>query len=100
MTDWTFSNKHNEFHCWGVAKINFIYGDTLKLKFENHYNEFDKSANRFSSTIAQLGTYSGQYEWKNGLRIGDQVDAFTDRYIWKASTILNFKEQANSNGSA
>ena len=97
MTGWTFSNKYDEFYCWGVAIINFISEDTLELQFENNHNEPEKQVNRFSSTIAQLGTWSRQNDWKNGLTIGDQVDAFNG-FKWLHSTILSFKELIGSNG--
>ena len=100
MTDWTFSNKHNEFHCWGVAIINFIYKDTLELQFEDHYNEPDKSVNRYSSTIAQLGTHSREYNWKHELKIGNEVDGYNDGKVWHSSTILGLKEHINLKGRA
>ena len=100
MTGWSFSNRYNDFYCWGVAIISFIYKNTLELKCEDDFYEPDKSVNRFSFKIAQLGTYSGQYEWKNELRIGDQVDVFHNERNWQPSTILSFKEIINLNGRA
>ena len=70
------------------------------MKFENDCIESDKSVNRFSSTIAQLGEHSRDYEWKNGLKIGDEVDASHDLASWQPSTILGFDELIHPNGRA
>ena len=70
-----FLKNHNGLTTWGIAKIDFIYGNNIELKCENDIERYDKTVNRFSSEIAQFGTCSKSNEWKYGLKIGDIIDA-------------------------
>ena len=68
-----------------------------ELQFENDSEAYDKSVSRFSLEIAQLNTHSKEYNWRYELKIGDQVDVLSTAVLWYASTILELKEDLNSN---
>ena len=88
----------DQWKCWGVAIITFIYKDTLELQFENDLGNYDRSENRFSPAVAQFGFHSKEYNWKYELQIGDEVDWY-DKYsrTWNPSTIVDLKKITKPN---
>ena len=86
-----------EMECWGPAIITFIYQNSIEIKFENDSNRYNRTIDRYSSQIAQLGQYSSKYNWKNDLKVGDHVDAVDDLNYWFASTIIDIEEHVGPN---
>ena len=70
----------------------------IQLQFENDSDIYDTSINRFSQELAQLGKHSREYDWKNELGIGDEIDVIDKAKVWYHSTIIDFKEHKKFNG--
>ena len=70
----------------------------MEVEFDNESKDFDTKIHRFSTDIAELGKRSSGYNWRSGLRIGDQVTVVNKSRQWYVSTIIDLKESVQPDG--
>ena len=80
---------------WAKGKIVAVLGDNIAelasrkyiIKFEND-SVLDHTYPATSCYIAQFNTKSDVEDWRNSLKIGDQVDAFDKFNAWSTGTVV------------
>ncbi|EAS02785.2 ubiquitin carboxy-terminal hydrolase (macronuclear) [Tetrahymena thermophila SB210] len=83
---------------WSRALIERIDDTSVSVKYLNDQVD-DRIFTKSSYQIAPLGTKSLDFEWREQLKVGDEVD-FVDSYnIWRNATILEIKEVEVNNGT-
>lgn len=61
----------------------------VKVSFPNDTNKSDRELSIHSPELAPLGTHAaGDAEWREGLKVGDHIDAYDSTKQWYACTIL------------
>ncbi|KAL4498387.1 hypothetical protein ABPG72_013193 [Tetrahymena utriculariae] len=83
---------------WSRAVIERIDDTSVSVKYLNDQVD-DRIFTKSSYQIASLGSKSLDFEWREQLKVGDEVD-FVDSYnIWRNATILEQKEVEINNGT-
>jgi hypothetical protein len=72
----------------------------IKISFDSErstFNRFlDKVAN--ANEIAPFKSKSKDYEWRAGLKVGDEVDACDTAHVWYNATVLNVRDTQTEEG--
>ncbi|KAL4448730.1 hypothetical protein ABPG74_012819 [Tetrahymena malaccensis] len=83
---------------WSRAVIERIDDTSVSVRYLNDQVD-DRIFTKSSYQIASLGSKSLDFEWREQLKVGDEVD-FVDTYnIWRNATILDIKEVELNNGT-
>jgi hypothetical protein len=60
----------------------------IDVKFENDISARVLRFDLFDARIAPLGTFTDDYEWRYGLKVGDCIDCMDSEKAWYKSTVL------------
>jgi len=89
----------NDLYCWTRATINQREGNNIELELPfQSYLEEEKDKENLSITtlkclinsnvIAPLKTFCLDFEWRENLKAGDEVDIYDDDEEWYLVTVL------------
>jgi hypothetical protein len=74
---------------WSKATIKEVRGDNILVSFSQASASNDREISIFSNNVAEINTKSqDEYDWRNGLKVGDLFDCWDSTGSWYACTVL------------
>ena len=86
----TINNSNRDIAFWTRAKICELGGSSIKIMYLG--TGMTKYIELHSSNILPLNTFSTDYEWRESLKVDDEID-FLDSRSWYHSTVLEASEE-------